>query len=181
MQYKDVTFKKLYHMKLEISMLDYKEIKIRLATEQDVDNIITIVKQAFIQYCTVIGIKTIEALCETEQDVRNDMNTKKIYLAYHNNIPVGTIRIEIKDRKAFISRFSILPEYQSMGIGSNLLSYVDEVLKALQVESVELYSAVQNIQLKNFYIRNGYEIISIDESRGYERGLFKKVILNSHA
>ncbi len=158
-------------------MLDDKEFEVRLATEQDVENIITIVKQAFVQYCTVIGINTIEALCETQQEVRDDMKHKQIYMAYYNNIPVGTIRIEIKDKKAFISRFSILPEYQSMGIGSKILSYVDEIFHDLQVESVELYSAVQNIQLKNFYIRNGYEIISIDESRGYERGLFRKLTL----
>lgn len=158
-------------------MLIDKKIEIRRAKEHDVESIITIVKKAFVQYCNVIGIKTIEALCETEQEVRDDLNHKQIFMAYCDSAPVGTIRIEIKDKKAFISRFSILPEYQSMGIGSKILSYVDEILKASQVESVELYSAVQNIQLKNFYIRNGFEIVSIDESRGYQRGLFRKPLI----
>jgi len=43
----------------------------------------------------------------------------------------------------------------------------------LRIETVELYSAVENSQLKNFYIHKGYHIVSIDDSKGYQRGLFK--------
>lgn len=144
------------------------------ATKQDVPHILNIVKQAFVQYCSAIGITTIAALCETEQDILDDMRQKEIYIAYCDGVPVGSIRLKVNEDSAFISRFSILPEYQSLGIGSEILSFVDGLLTAYGVKQVELYSAIENQRLQEFYTRNGFKVISIDSSRGYQRGLLQK-------
>ncbi len=157
-------------------MSSIKDFHIQLAAEADVKSIVNIVKESFVQYCNAIGIGTIEALRESEQDVLNDMLHKHVYVAYWDGIPVGSVRIEIKNEKAMLSRFAILPEYQSLGIGSKILSFVENTLAPLQIEAIELYSAVENSRLKEFYISKGYHVVSIDDSKGYQRGLFIKNI-----
>lgn len=157
-------------------MINKEKFQIKLAGESDVKSIINIVSRSFVQYCKAIGINTIEALEESEQNVLDDIAHKYVYLAYWEDKPVGSIRIEIKERKATISRFAILPEYQALGIGSEILAFAEKSLDPLKIESVELYSAVDNIRLKDFYIHKGYSIISIDDSKGYRKGLFQKKI-----
>ena len=155
---------------------DVMNIDIKLASEYDVEDIINIVKQSFAQYCNAIGINTIKALRENDLDVLHDIQCKHVYVVYLEEIPVASIRIEIKNEKAKVSRFAILPEYSSLGIGSKVLSLVEEILLPSQVEVIELYSAIDNERLKNFYIYNGYQIVSIDNSKEYRRGLFQKFL-----
>ncbi|MDR1540669.1 MAG: GNAT family N-acetyltransferase [Clostridiales bacterium] len=152
------------------------KIHIRLANESDVKNIADIVKQSFTQYCNMIGIDAIEALLETEQDVLKDLRQKSVYVACWEKNPVGSIRIAIKSDKASVSRFAIKPEYQGLGIGSDMLSFAEKTLEALKIETIELYSATENCRLKNFYLSKGYQVVSIDNSKGYRRGLFRKHI-----
>jgi ribosomal protein S18 acetylase RimI-like enzyme len=40
--------------------------------------------------------------------------------------------------------------------------------------SVELHTALTNQPLVNFYQSRGFELVSVDHSRGYPRGLFRK-------
>ena len=147
---------------------------IRLATESDVKCVQNIVKQSFVQYCNALGIDTVDALCESERDVLSDIYNNKVYLAYHVDEPIGTIRVLIKNKKAFIFRFAVLPEYQGLNVGSELLLFVENLLCSLQLETAELYSATEISELKNFYFSRGYCIMSTDCSNGYKRGLFRK-------
>lgn len=155
-------------------MSNTEKITIRPATVQDVKSISEIVKKAFEQYCKAIKIQTIEALSEQEDDIKKELLTKQIYIACIDDMPVGSIRISLELKRAFISRFSILPQYQGAGIGGKLLAYVDEQLIHQKVTSVELYSTTENERLKNFYLAHGYQIISTDNTRGYQRGLYHK-------
>lgn len=148
--------------------------QIRPAVKSDVEDIAKIVKESFTQYCNMIGINTTDALCESEEDILNDIINKYVYIIYWEEIPVGSIRVEIKNNKSFISRFAVLPDYQCLGIGSKVLSFIEKYLISLQIETVELYSAVQNNRLKDFYLKKGYQIISINNLKGYQRGLFRK-------
>ncbi len=160
----------------EILMSSMKKLHIQPAAESDVKSIAGIVKKSFVQYCNAIGIDTMEALQESEQDVRRDLLHKHVYVAYWEGIPVGSLRVEIKGEKAYISRFAILPEYQGLGIGSEMLSFAEKSLVSSPAEMVELYSAVENSRLKDFYLSKGYQIASIECSKGYQRGLFRKTL-----
>lgn len=151
-----------------------ENFQIKLASEADITSIVSIVKLSFIQYCNAIGIDTIEALMESEQDVRKDMLQKQVYVAYLDDKAVGSIRIQIEGEKAFVSRFAILPDYQRMGIGSQMLTFIESFLASRKIIAIELYSAVDNHPLKEFYLRKGFQIVSVDASRGYHRGLFRK-------
>ena len=149
-------------------------IHIQIATEYDVKNIANITRKSFIQYCSAIGIDTVDALQESDKDILDDIRKKIVYKIYWKERIVGSIRVEIKSEKATISRFSILPEYQCLGIGSKMLSFVEQILVFAKIDWIELYSAVDNKRLKDFYISKGYKILSIDNSKGYRRGLFQK-------
>jgi GNAT superfamily N-acetyltransferase len=157
-------------------MESVNKIRIQLATEPDVKYIVEIVRKSFDQYCKAIGINTIEALQESEQDVLDDMLYKHVYLAYWDAELVGSMRLEMKKEKAVLSRFAILPDYQGLGIGRVLLSFAEKTAASLGIGSIELYSAVENTKLRYLYTSQGYRIASIDDSKGYQRGLFQKSI-----
>ena len=153
-----------------------KKISIRLANELDVEQIKYIIKQSFVDYCNVIGIDTVEALEEGEKEILHDITKKFVYVACLEDLIIGSVRVDIKGGRTFVSRFATLPEYQSLGVGSELLSYVENVLANANVSVIDLYSAVDNVKLKDFYISKGYTIVSIDDKKGYKRGLFQKEI-----
>lgn len=159
-------------------MIMRTEVAIRLATNEDIQAILHIVKEAFIEYCHIVGITSIEALCETEADVQSDLLQKNVYVACRDGKILGTARIATKEKKAILSRFAILPEAQGAGIGSALLAHIEQELRSSKIERIELYSAVGNVRLKDYYLRKGFEIQKISNARGYERGVFQKKIGN---
>lgn len=154
------------------------EVTIRLATKEDIPTILHIVKEAFIEYCQIVGITSIEALCETEADVQSDLLDKNVYVACRNGEILGTARIAKKEKKAILSRFAILPQVQGAGIGSALLIHIEKELRSSNIERIELYSALANVRLKDYYLGKGFEIQSTSSARGYERGVFQKEIGN---
>lgn len=157
-------------------MTKTQAIEIRQATQADVRSILYIVKEAFIQYCVTIGSHTTEALLESEDDIRSDLENKVVYVACMNNTPVGSARIEKEGDKLILSRFAILTDYQGYGIGSVILSHIEEDFSKDDVKTIELYSAIENHKLKEFYLHKGFQIVSISENRGYKRGVFQKEI-----
>ena len=155
-----------------------KKIYVRIATVSDAKYILEIIRESFVDYCNIIGIDTVEALEEKENDILNDIIEKSVYVACLDGFIIGSVRVEMKGLLAYISRFATLPEYQSLGVGGELLSYVENDLLSLGIRIFELYSAVENIRLKEFYISKGYSVVSVDESKGYIRGLFRKEVVD---
>ena len=70
---------------------------VRIANEYDVHAIMQITKQAFQQYIRLAGLTDIEALNETEEQVLNDIKNKIVLIATINEIPVGSVRLDIND------------------------------------------------------------------------------------
>ena len=76
------------------------------------------------------------------------------FLAYYNNIPVGTARL-LND--GHIGRMAILKEYRNRKIGQNMLKYVLESAKNKHFTKIELSAQEHAV---GFYIKQGFVIIS---------------------
>ena len=153
-----------------------KKFFIKLAEVADAESIVGIVKQSFVQYCRVIGLETIDALQESEDDVILAMESMSVYIAYYDGKPVGSFRLKQDGNKVILSRFAVLPEFQRLGIGSKILKYAEESSRRSDVEMIELYSATEHRKLKNYYIRHGFKVVEVSEAKGYKRGVFQKQI-----
>ena len=116
-----------------------------------------------------------EALNETYDDIRKDLEEKYVFVAFINGEPVGSVRIKInEDGTAYLSRFGVRSNNQNNGIGKTLMNVVDKVMQEHQVKQLRLHTAASYIPLVRFYYGRGFYIDSTEKDRGYIRALLIK-------
>lgn len=149
---------------------------IRRADSRDAEAIHVIMQEAFKKYMMDTGLEgTMEALRETVEDIRKDIETKEVFIALIDDIPAGTVRVELfQDGTAYISRFGVRLEYHNIGIGKALMNLVDKLLISRGVKKVFLHTASKYKDLVRFYYGRGFYIDSTTRDRGYIRALMVK-------
>jgi len=150
--------------------------EVKHATVNEIDAIAEITRAAFLKYCEAARISTdIEALNETFDDIRRDIENKEVYVAFIDNVPVGSVRIEILDGGlAHLSRFGVREDQRNNGIGKILMNVVDNRMKLHNVKRLELHTASWALPLVRFYYGRGFYVESVENSRGYPRALMVK-------
>jgi len=118
---------------------------------------------------------TMEALEESLEDIKKDIETKEVFIAIIDDVPVGTIRVQIlPDNTAYISRFGVRLQYHNMGVGKAMMSLVDKLLISKGVKRVRLHTASKYAELMRFYYGRGFYVDSTSRERGYIRALLVK-------
>lgn len=149
--------------------------EVRLADYDDIPAIMEITHEAFVKYKELAGIATIDALSETYDDVKADIDKKIVLIALSDNMPVGSVRVEIReDGTAYLSRFGVRMQSQNNGIGKSIMNLVDKIMIKKGVSSISLHTGSKITSLIRFYYGRGFYIDSIDKSRGYVRACLKK-------
>ena len=149
--------------------------EVRLATEDDIDAIIDITKEAFKSYIKLAGISDTPALNEKREDILEDLKNKIILIALADETPVGCVRIEIlDDSSAYLSRFAVRTTSQNNGIGKSIMNLVDKIMIDKGVKEITLHTGAKITPLVRFYYGRGFYIDSTDKSKGYVRACLKK-------
>ena len=149
--------------------------EVRHAEEKDIESIMEITREAFIKYSEMTGVTKLDALNETYEDVKYDIENKFVLIALSDGEPVGCVRVEIKpDKTAFLTRFAVKVTCQNNGIGKSLMNHVDKSMKKRDVKTISLYTASKAAPLIRFYYGRGFYIESIDSSRDYLRAKLVK-------
>lgn len=150
--------------------------EVRLATYEDIPSIMDITREAFLKYKELAGLSSIAALNETYEDVKRDIDTKIVLIAFSDNVPVGSVRVEIfDDNTAYLSRFGVKLTSQNNGIGKSIMNLVDRIMIKKGVTQIALHTGSEISSLIRFYYGRGFYIDSTDKSRGYVRAyLIKK-------
>ncbi|MEG2918437.1 MAG: GNAT family N-acetyltransferase [Clostridium sp.] len=76
------------------------------------------------------------------------------YICYYDKIPVGSCQLFLYNGLAKIEDFTVSPEYQRRGIGTNILKYVIDIALLKKVEVIYL-SADEEDTAKEMYKKNG--------------------------
>ena len=149
---------------------------IKRATIEDIPAIQDITSDAFYRYVKESGIKgEVDALNESYEDIKKDVETKYVFIAFVNGEALGSVRVEIReDNTAYLTRFGVKSHNQNNGIGKTLMSVVDKVMKENSVKRLELHTASKYIPLVRFYYGRGFYIESVSSGRGYLRALLVK-------
>lgn len=148
---------------------------IKMATEDEIPQIQEITKDAFSRYVMEAHLDNIEALNETYEDIKKDIETKYVFVAFINGEPVGSVRIKINDdNTAYLSRFGVRSTNKNHGVGKTLMNVVDKVMKENKIEKLMLHTASKYIPLVRFYYGRGFYIDSVSKDRGYNRALLIK-------
>lgn len=145
--------------------------EVKLATEEDIPAIHKITHDAFLKYCEMAGLDyNIEALTETYDDIRHDIETKNVFVVRIDDEPVGAVRIELlPDNEAYLSRFAVASSNRNNGIGKILMKVVDKVMKENNVKILKLHTCSKVTALIRFYYGRGFYISDVEYSRGYAR------------
>ncbi len=156
-------------------MINYSFI-IRKAMETDAPAIQEIMQDSFRKYLEDTGLTcSLEALQETVEDIADDIRTREVFIAFIDNVPVGSVRVTIlPDNTAYLSRFGVRPNYNNIGIGKSLMSLVDNMLIENGVKRVRLHTASKYRELVRFYYGRGFYIESTTKDKGYVRALMVK-------
>ncbi len=146
-------------------------ITLTRAVEADAPDILRVTKQAFDIYAKEVRKReSIAALYETLEDVQRDITEKYVYVARIDGELVGSVRFALcGEGMAYLSRFSMLPEVQNLGIGGLLLEKVKLECLSLGVRAIALHTASKMRSTVAFYLKNGYYIHSISKDSDYIR------------
>lgn len=149
---------------------------IRKALADDAQSIQNILQESFKKYMEDTGLSgTMEALEESSGSIRSAIESKQVFIALIDDVPVGTIRVELgPDKSAYISRFGVRLDYHNIGIGKSLMNLVDKLLKSQGVKKAYLHTASKYKDLVRFYYGRGFYIDSTAKDRGYVRALMVK-------
>lgn len=156
--------------------IQYYSFVIKKAAAEDAEIIIEIIREAFEKYKIDAGINTeIDALNESVEDVKLDILKKNVFIAYVDEKPVGTIRVEIlPDNTALITRFGVKTKYSNNGVGKSLIGVVDQLLISKGVKKVGLYTASKHASLVSFYYARGFYVDFTVKDKGYTRAFMIK-------
>ena len=149
-------------------------ITIRKAVPSDATQIHSVLAVSFADYYTMLGI-TPPGISETIDDIKKDIGQKNVLVARASNtLTVGTVRYHMMDNICYLSRFGVLPNWQSGGTGEKLFLEVEKNAKELGAAAIMLHSAAKLSKQVRYYYGQGFFIHSTDFTKGYIRALFIK-------
>ena len=148
--------------------------EVRRATYGDVDAIAQITSEAFVKYAQMAGIDTVAALTETAEDIKRDIDSKLVLVAFMDGEPVGSVRVDVdlESQTAYLSRFGVRLNVQNNGIGKSLINLVDLKMKELGIRKICLHTAAKVGVLVRFYYGRGF--YSTTKDKGYIRAFMCK-------
>lgn len=157
-------------------MEDFESLfKIRIACEKDIDAILEMTKEAFLKYQERAGIPHLDALSETYEDIKRDIENKLVIVAIDDGEYVGSVRVEIlPDNTAYLTRFGVREQSRNTGVGKSIMALVDKIMQQKGVRRISLHTASKVTELIRFYYGRGFYIESTDNTRGYIRAKLVK-------
>lgn len=126
------------------------------------------------------------SVSKTKQEINNPKNF--FYIIYADDLPVGYAKIVVNAINESVSsqnncrleRIFIQNEFIPLKIGQQLLTYVEEKAKALQLDTMWLTVYIKNKRAIRFYKRNKFknvgELSFLVNGKEYENIVFSKNI-----
>lgn len=90
------------------------------------------------------------------------------YIIFHRDTPVGWFAVNgllAEDRIAFLKMAALLPVYQNRKIGSYVLAYIADELRAAEVAVLALFTDHDNTRAQACYKKCGFQIVEALEEQ----------------
>ncbi len=148
-------------------------MKYRLGTEQDLDNICSLVGNAIVEM-EKNGIYQWDDIYPARIDFEEDIKNENLYVAREGDELAAFYVIsdecdeqydnatwQFGDSYYVLHRFCVSPDKQNKGVGRAVLAHIEEQIKDMGYKSVRLDTFTENPYAQRLYRHNGYE------ARGY--------------
>ena len=133
-------------------------VKIEKASIADAEEILRIQKIAFESEGRLYNNLKIAPLVETLQDVIRDFDTHLVLKAVGERGEIaGSVRASVNEGICWISRLSVSPLYQNLGIGFRLMSEIEKCFP--YVSKFELGAGNKSARSIGLYMKLGYVIL----------------------
>ena len=135
---------------------------IKRAESEDMKEILSIQKKAYISEAKIYNDYTISPLVQTEDEIKEEFKNHVFLKAITQNKIVGSVRAPILNSKTcYIERLIVHPDFQNKGIGTQLMNKIEEIFS--DCEKFELITGHNS--KKNIYIyeKRGYEIFKTEK------------------
>jgi SAM-dependent methyltransferase/GNAT superfamily N-acetyltransferase len=147
-------------------------IEISKATYDDAEKIAILTRLAYQGECDQYGLTNKFPNYPTTESVREDIDTYEYYKVLYNKSLVGGIYLVIKDNTVTIEDLCIHPDYQSKGIGTYVMNYLEKLLK--NYSTWLLVTPVYSIGNQRLYERLGYNKTGCCVEDGIEVFTYRK-------
>ena len=156
-----------------------ESIQLRNATPADAKAVYMLTQKSFHAYAErILKNGRLEALDETEADIINDIENKHVIVCEMDGVIVGSVRFDVLGKHiAYLTRFGIDPDIQSLGLGSLLIEKVTQECVNMGVKAITLFTASKMTSTVAFYLKHGYYVHNITRDRGYIRAFLVKELV----
>ena len=126
------------------------------------------------------------SVAKTKQDIKNPKNI--FYIIYVDDLPVGYAKLilnaihesVVSQNNCSLERIYILNEFIPLKIGQQFLTFIEEKVKELQLDTIWLSVYIKNNRAIRFYQKNEFinvgELNFIVNGKEYENIIFSKKI-----
>ncbi len=98
-----------------------------------------------------------------EKEAKDYLKSSKIFLIYLEDIPIGSISYEVKDKDhAYIDGLVIKPEYQGKGFGTEAIEWILKLLEGYQ--KISLVTHPENSNAIKIYEKYGFKKTHVIEN-----------------
>lgn len=129
------------------------------ASIDDLMDILTLQKRAFISEAKLYNDFNIEPLTQTYDSILNDFDDYIFFKAKFKDKIVGSVKAKNTDDYCWIGRLAVDPKFQNMGLGKRLMLEIEmEFPNAKKFSLCTGYKSIKNISL---YQSIGYQVSEI--------------------
>jgi ribosomal protein S18 acetylase RimI-like enzyme len=131
---------------------------VEIAGPEDLEQILSVQKEAFIQVAERTGDYSIGPLTQTLDDLMEEAETSVVFKAIRHDRIVGSVRASVEESRVLIKRLVVLPEEQGRGIGKALLKSCEEhFISNKSVTQYYLFTDSNEEKVISFYSKLGYK------------------------
>ena len=165
----------------------------RIADKSDAGELSKLLRGAMLTYCVNSGISSymLEAMTESIGVIEDRVTHNTCMCFFDGSKAVATITLSLTstpqkysfsnkthsflsrfDKVGYISRFAVKEDLRQAGLGIMLMDKAIELAKEKGCQALLLHSCASNKPMVEFYSNRGFKLIDVEDSRGYDRGLF---------
>ena len=131
--------------------------RIRPITVDDAGEVLTLQRAAFVQEALIYDAVDMPPLTQTLDEVRGELEDNLGCVALDGERMVGCVRARVDGDLLLIGRIAIAPDQQGSGLGTALLSAVEERGREVGAITAELFTGSLSEANLRLYEREGYE------------------------
>ncbi|MCO7203539.1 GNAT family N-acetyltransferase [Microbacterium sp. CnD16-F] len=131
--------------------------RIRPITVDDAGEVLTLQRAAFVQEALIYDAVDMPPLTQTLDEVRAELEDNLGCVALDGERMVGCVRARVDGDLLLIGRIAIAPDQQGSGLGTALLSAVEERGREAGATTAELFTGSLSEANLRLYEREGYE------------------------